>query len=87
MCSVQVLNPIAMVYGLARDGVYLPSFLRLIDFCITQLKAQGPSWTCNESKEEEEVNLQSAIRWAKGGCARNFAACVPFRISVVACTP
>jgi len=26
--------------------------LRLIDFCITQLKAQGPSRTCNESKEE-----------------------------------
>ena len=30
------------------------SYLRLIDFCITQLKAQGPSRTCNESKEEEE---------------------------------
>ena len=27
---------------------------RLIDSCITQLKAQGPSRTCNESKEEEE---------------------------------
>ena len=25
--------------------------LRLIDSCITQLKAQGPSRTCNESKE------------------------------------
>ena len=31
------------------------SYLRLIDSCITQLKAQGPSKTCNESKEEEEV--------------------------------
>ena len=30
------------------------SYLRLIDFCITQLKAQGPSRTCNESKEEVE---------------------------------
>ena len=30
------------------------SYLRLIDFCITQLTAQGPSRTCNESKEEEE---------------------------------
>ena len=29
--------------------------LVLIDSCITQLKAQGPSRTCNESKEEEEV--------------------------------
>ena len=31
------------------------SYLRLIDSCVTQLKAQGPSRTCNESKEEEEV--------------------------------
>ena len=31
--------------------------MRLIDSCITQLKVQGPSRTCNESKEEEEVNL------------------------------
>ena len=30
------------------------SFLRFIDSCITQLKAQGPSRTCNETKEEEE---------------------------------
>jgi len=29
--------------------------LRLIDFCITQLEAQGPSRNCNESKEEEGV--------------------------------
>ena len=31
------------------------SYLRLIDPCITQLKAQGRSRTCNESKEEEEA--------------------------------
>ena len=30
------------------------SYLRLVHFCITQLKAQGPSRTCNESREEEE---------------------------------
>jgi len=30
------------------------SRLRLIDSCITQLNAQGPCRTCNESKEEEE---------------------------------
>ena len=30
------------------------SYLRLIDSCITLLKAQGPSRTCNECKEEEE---------------------------------
>jgi len=28
--------------------------LRLIDSCITQLEAQGPSRTCDESKEDEE---------------------------------
>ena len=27
-------------------------YLRLIDSCFTELKAQGPSRTCNESKEE-----------------------------------
>ena len=30
------------------------SYSRLIDSCITQLKVQGPSRTCNESREEEE---------------------------------
>ena len=30
------------------------SYLRLIDSCITQLKAQRPSRTCNKCKEEEE---------------------------------
>jgi len=29
-----------------------PPYLRLIHSCITQLKSQGPSRTCNESKEE-----------------------------------
>jgi len=38
------------------------SYSRLIDSCITQLKAQGPFRTCNESKdEEEEVSTQSAL--------------------------
>ena len=35
---------------LVRRGWFV--YLRLIDSCITQLKAQGPSRTCNESKEE-----------------------------------
>ena len=35
------------------------SYLRLIDSCITQLKAQGPSRTCNESKEEEEGGVHT----------------------------
>ena len=33
-------------------GTEAGSYLRLIDSCITQLKARGPSRTCNESKEE-----------------------------------
>ena len=35
-------------------GTEAGSYLRLIDSCITQLKAQGPSRTCTESQEEEE---------------------------------
>ena len=38
------------------------SHFRLIDSCITQFKAQGPSRTCNESKEEEEGLLWYAPR-------------------------
>ena len=37
------------------------SYLRLIDFCVTQLKAQGPSRTCNESKEKEEEGEASPM--------------------------
>ena len=33
---------------------WTPSYLRLIDSCITQLEAQGQSRTCNESKDREE---------------------------------
>ena len=36
------------------SGTEAGSYLRLIDSCITQLKAQGHSRTCNASKEEEE---------------------------------
>jgi len=35
------------------SGSEAGSYVRLIDFCITQLKVQGPSSTWNESKEEE----------------------------------
>ena len=40
--------------------------VRLIDSCITQLKAQGPSRTCNESKEEEEEEEDSGKRGEEG---------------------
>ena len=42
------------------------SYLRLIDSCITHLKAQGPSRTCNESKEEEEGIRRRRCRVAFG---------------------
>jgi len=38
------------------------SYLRLIDSCVTQLKAQGPSRTCNESKEEEYLRNFLTLR-------------------------
>ena len=41
------------------------SYLRLIDSCITQLQAQGPSGTCYESEEKEEglgVTFRLALR-------------------------
>ena len=46
-------------------GTETGSYLRLIDFCITQLKAQGPSRTCNESKEDEEKKLAISLRYRK----------------------
>jgi len=35
------------------SGSEAGSYVRLVDCWITQLKAHGPSRTCNESKEEE----------------------------------
>jgi len=35
-----------------RSGSEEGSYLRCTDYCITQLKAQRPSMTCNESKEK-----------------------------------
>ena len=43
------------------SGSEAGSYLRLIDSCITQLKAHGPSRTCNESKEEEEEKLPGKV--------------------------
>jgi len=43
--------------------IHQPPFaaVRLIDSCITQLKAQGPSRTCSESKEEGEKGSGNAV--------------------------
>ena len=46
----------------AMSGSEAGSYLRLRDSCITQLTAQGPSRTCNESKEEEEGGREGADR-------------------------
>jgi len=40
-----------------RSGTEAGSYLRLIDSCTTQLKAQGPSRTCNERQEEDLVRV------------------------------
>ena len=47
--------------GLGVGGSKAGSYLRLIDSCFTQLKAQGPSRTCNESKEEEEARERRQV--------------------------
>ena len=41
------------------SGSEAGSYLRLIDFCITQLKAQGPSRTCTECKEEKKEKYEN----------------------------
>jgi len=51
--------PRATTRGILEAG----SYLRLIHSCITQLKAQGPSRTCNESKEEEEKDSGFRSLW------------------------
>ena len=58
-CAAGRLAPPAQGLGFKNNpftdmccGTEAGSDLRLIDSCITQLKAQGPSRTCNESKEE-----------------------------------
>ena len=48
-------------------GTEAGAYLRPIDSCITQLKVQGPSRTCNESKEEEE----KAASFSRAGAARH----------------
>jgi len=46
-------------------GTEAGSYLRLIDSCITQFKAQGPSRTCNESKEESHA-AEEVDEWSRG---------------------
>ena len=48
-------------------GSEASSYLRLIDSCITQLKAQGPSRTYKEIKEDEEALGGSGTRRSAPG--------------------
>ena len=41
------------------------SCLRLIDSCIPQFRAQGPSRTCNENQEEEEEDLSAQMQYER----------------------
>jgi len=47
----------AVVWLVIKLSRSLSMFNVGIDACITRRKAQGPSRTCNESKEEEESSL------------------------------
>jgi len=51
------------------------SYLRLIDSCITQLNAQGPSETCRKSKEEEEEDLAGRLEDREAAVERGVGAC------------
>ena len=56
---------VGRVFAAPQDSVLMMvgarSYLRLIDSCIMQLKAQGPCRTCNESKEEEEGAREAGL--------------------------
>jgi len=54
------------------------SHLRLIDSCITQFEAQGPSRTCHESKEEEGAPAGSSSGApASSSAAHPTRGCIP----------
>ena len=59
------------------SGSQVGSHLRLIESCTTQLEAQGPSRTCNESKEDEEDHR----RWEPSLGVREQRPSTPPRLS------
>ena len=63
-------------HGGLRAGNLFPagSYLRPIDSCITQLKAQGPSRTCDESKEEEGSVAYNTLFRVRFRAKNNFKA-------------
>ena len=65
---LDIYRDVEMSWGGGRpelcSGSEAGSNLRLTDSCITQVKVQGPSSICNESKEAEEV---SGVRFKHAG--------------------
>ena len=55
-----------LVIARTVPGAGCSKLMRLIDSCITQLTAQGPSRTCNESKEEEEELMRHCLSSCAG---------------------
>ena len=58
--------PISVTFpGSVSSGSEAGSYLRLRDSCITQIKAQGPSRTCDESEQEREraVSAFAGTSW------------------------
>ena len=51
---------------------FIHSFTRLIDSCITQLEAQGPSRTCNESEEEKEEDIRASHNFLHSSFVHSF---------------
>ena len=49
---------VSLEHLLLSESIISGSYLRLIDSCITQLKAQGPSRTCNESEEDTRLGRE-----------------------------
>ena len=56
----------------AAPGSEAGWYLRLIDSCIIEHKAQGPSRTCNESKEEKEEEEEEEAAPGEGLGLRMF---------------
>jgi len=53
------------------------SYLRLIDSCITQLKAPRPSRVCNECEEEEEEEEEDRLAAESYGAVQGEACADP----------
>ena len=60
------------------SGSEAGSYLRLIDSCITQLKAHGPSRTCNEKNDLRFYEVPGRLGWG----IRRGLECVSERESV-----